>query len=60
LTEGLPPSAQTGQVEEASAALDQLKNLQPEISIAWTEENIPYKPQAMVKLVAGLRKAGLQ
>jgi adenylate cyclase len=51
--------AQTGQIEEASAALDQLKSLQPEISVAWIEENIPYKPQAMAKLVAGLRKAGL-
>jgi adenylate cyclase len=51
--------AQTGQIEEASAALDQLKSLQPEISIAWIEENIPYKQQAMAKLVAGLRKAGL-
>jgi adenylate cyclase len=43
--------AQTGQIEEASAALDQLKSLQPETSIAWIEENIPYKPQAMAKLV---------
>jgi adenylate cyclase len=51
--------AQTGQIAEASAALDQLKSLQPETSIAWIEENIPYKPQAMAKLVAGLRKAGL-
>jgi len=52
--------AQAGQIEESSAALDQLKELQPEISIAWIEENIPYKPRAMAKLVAGLRKAGLQ
>jgi adenylate cyclase len=51
--------AQTGQIKEASAALDQLRKLQPEISIAWIEENIPYKPPAMAKLVAGLRKAGL-
>ena len=32
--------AQAGQIEEASAALDQLKNLQPDISIAWIEANI--------------------
>ena len=51
--------AQTGQIEEARATLDQLRSLQPEISISWIEENIPYKPQAMAKLVAGLCKAGL-
>jgi TolB-like protein/class 3 adenylate cyclase/Flp pilus assembly protein TadD len=52
--------AQAGQIDEARAALDQLKSLQPETSIAWIEENLPYKPQAMAKLVAGLRKAGLE
>jgi adenylate cyclase len=52
--------AQAGQIDEARAALDQLKGLQPETSIAWIEENLPYKPQAMAKLVAGLRKAGLE
>ncbi len=52
--------AQIGQIEEASATLNQLKGLQPETSIGWIEENIPYKPQAMAKLVAGLRKAGLE
>ena len=36
------------------------KSLQPETSIAWIEENVPYKPQPMAKLVAGLRKAGLE
>jgi adenylate cyclase len=51
--------AQAGEIDEARAALDQLKGLQPETSIAWIEENLPYKPQAMAKLVAGLRKAGL-
>jgi adenylate cyclase len=52
--------AQTGQIEEARATLDQLRSLQPAISISWIEENIPYKPQAMAKLVAGLCKAGLK
>jgi Flp pilus assembly protein TadD len=51
--------AQAGQGDEASAALSQLRELQPDISIAWVEENIPYKPNAMAKLVAGLRRAGL-
>jgi TolB-like protein/class 3 adenylate cyclase/Tfp pilus assembly protein PilF len=52
--------AQAGHVEEARAALDQLKRLEPELSVAWMEENIPYKPQTMAKLIAGLRKAGLE
>jgi TolB-like protein/class 3 adenylate cyclase/tetratricopeptide (TPR) repeat protein len=52
--------AQAGQLEEARAALDRLRNLQPGISVSWIEENIPYKPPAMAKLVAGLRKAGLE
>ncbi len=52
--------AQAGQLDEARAAIRQLKNLQPEISIGWIEANVPYKPDAMAKLVAGLRKAGLE
>ncbi len=52
--------AQAGQLEEARAAINQLKKLEPNISIAWVEANIPYKPEGMAKLVAGLRKAGLE
>jgi adenylate cyclase len=52
--------AQAGQIEEARAAGLQLKTLQPDISIAWIEANIPYKPDAMSKLVDGLRKAGFE
>jgi adenylate cyclase len=52
--------AQAGQLEEAREALGQLKAFQQGISIAWIEENVPYKPDAMAKLVAGLRKAGLE
>ncbi len=52
--------AQAGQVEEARAVLDQLKKLQPDISIAWIEENSPYRREPMAKIVAGLKKAGLQ
>ena len=52
--------AQAGQIDEARAAVRQLKTLEPDISLAWIEANIPYKPDAMTKLVAGLRKAGLE
>ncbi len=52
--------AQAGQFEEARAALDRLKELQPEISIAWLEQNSPYTHGSMVKFLEGMRKAGLQ
>lgn len=52
--------AQAGHIDEAHAAVHQLKNLEPNNSIAWIEANVPYKPHAMAKLVAGLRKAGLE
>jgi adenylate cyclase len=51
--------AQAGQINEARAALDRLKELQPQISIAWVEQNTPYQPGPMAKLVEGMRKAGL-
>ncbi len=65
---GWPPShriycaslAQAGRLDEARVALDQLKELQPEISIAWIEQNVPYQPGQMAKFLEGMRKAGLQ
>jgi hypothetical protein len=51
--------AQAGQIEEARAALDRLKELQPEISVAWIQQNAPWTPRAMAKYVEGMRKAGL-
>ena len=52
--------AQAGQIEEARRALDRLKELQPEISIAWIQQNSPYTAGPLVKLLDGMRKAGLQ
>jgi len=52
--------AQAGQLDEAHAALDRLKELQPDISIAWIEQNVPYQPGPMTKFLEGMRKAGLQ
>jgi adenylate cyclase len=52
--------AQAGHLAEARAAIDQLKKIQPDISIAWVEANVPYKPDGMAKIVTGLRKAGLE
>jgi TolB-like protein/class 3 adenylate cyclase/Flp pilus assembly protein TadD len=52
--------AQGGQVEEARAILDRLRDLQSDISIAWMEQNFPAQPGPMAKFVEGMRKAGLQ
>jgi adenylate cyclase len=52
--------AQAGQIDEARAALAKLQELQPEVSIAWIERNIPYRPGPMAKFLDGMRKAGLQ
>jgi adenylate cyclase len=52
--------AQAGQLDEAHSALDRLKELQPDISIAWIEQNVPYQPGPMTKFLEGMRKAGLE
>lgn len=52
--------AKAGQLDEAQTALQRLKELQPNVSIAWCEEHIPYTPDQMPKFLEGLRKAGLQ
>jgi TolB-like protein/Flp pilus assembly protein TadD len=52
--------AQAGQIAEARAALQRLKELQPNISIAWCEQYVPYTTGPMAKFLEGLQKAGLQ
>ena len=52
--------AQAGQIEEARAALDHLKELHSDISIAWIEKHVPYTAGPMAKFLEGMRKAGLQ
>jgi adenylate cyclase len=52
--------AQAGQLDEARAVLEKLKELQPDISIAWIEKNVPYQSGPMAKFLEGMRKAGLQ
>ena len=51
--------AQAGEVEEARRELEQLKESQPDLSIAWIERYVPYTPGPMAKFVEGMRKAGL-
>ncbi len=52
--------AQAGQIDEARAALTRLKELHPDISIAWIETYVPYTPGTMPRFLDGMRKAGLQ
>ena len=52
--------AQSGQIEEARIALQHLRELMPNISIAWCEQHVPYSPGPMAKFLDGLRKAGLE
>ena len=52
--------AQAGRMEEARATLERLKQLQPNVSLAWVNENLPLTSQAMKKYLDGFRKAGLE
>ncbi|MGB6349859.1 MAG: adenylate/guanylate cyclase domain-containing protein [Pseudolabrys sp.] len=52
--------AQNGQIDEAREALARLKEMHPDLSIAWIEKNVPYTSGAMTKFVEGMRLAGLQ
>jgi adenylate cyclase len=52
--------AEAGQLEEARRALQHLRELQPNISIAWCEQYVPYTPGPMSKFLDSMRKAGLE
>lgn len=52
--------AQAGKTEETMAAAATLRQLQPNISIAWIERNVPYTPRAMPHFLDGMRKAGIE
>lgn len=52
--------AQAGQIDEARAALQELKKLQPGISLSWIEQYVPYTVGPMAKFLEGMRKAGLE
>ena len=52
--------AQAGQIDEARASLQRLKEMHPTLSIAWIEQYVPYTPGTMGKFLEGMRKAGLE
>jgi hypothetical protein len=39
--------AQAGRLNEARAALARIREVQPQISLAWTERMVPYTPAQM-------------
>jgi len=51
--------AQAGLVEEARSALSVLREMQPNISIAWIRQSVPYTSESMTRFLEGMRKAGL-
>jgi TolB-like protein/Flp pilus assembly protein TadD len=51
--------AQAGFAEEAQSAMRRLRELQPNLSIAWIRESVPYTARPMALFLDGLRKAGL-
>lgn len=50
----------SGKIDEARAELARLKELQPELSLAWIEQHVPYTPGQMPKFLEGMRMAGLE
>ena len=51
--------AQGGRMVEAKAALQQLRELQPNVSIEWIKQYVPYTARAMPQFLEGMRRAGL-
>jgi hypothetical protein len=40
--------------------MNNLRQLQPGISIDWITQSVPYTPEPMAHFLEGMRKAGLQ
>jgi len=51
--------AQSGRTDEAEAVLVHLRQMQPEVSLAWAERMVPYTAAQMPHFLEGLKKAGL-
>lgn len=51
--------AQAGHAEEARAAMSTLRQLQPNLSIAWISQSVPYTGGPLAHFLEGMRKAGL-
>jgi TolB-like protein/Tfp pilus assembly protein PilF len=52
--------AQSGKEKETRTAMAKLREVQPNVSIAWVEQHVPYTERAMPHFLDGMRKAGLE
>ncbi|MBL8700703.1 MAG: winged helix-turn-helix domain-containing protein [Alphaproteobacteria bacterium] len=53
--------ALAGQLDEARAQLAVARRRQPELSVAWIRESVPYQTPALLeRFIDGMRKAGLE
>jgi len=52
--------AQAGKEKKAHTAMQKLRKLQPNISIDWIQQHVPYTQRAMPHFLDGMRKAGLE
>ncbi len=52
--------AQAGRMDEAREEMATLRTMQPNLSIAWIEQHVPYTARAMPHFIDGMRKAGLE
>ncbi len=51
--------AQAGRGEETRKAMAKLRELQPNVSILWIGQHVPYTVRAMPHFIDGMRKAGV-
>jgi TolB-like protein/cytochrome c-type biogenesis protein CcmH/NrfG len=52
--------AQTGRIDEARAYLEMVRREQPQLSIEWIKQSVPYQTaELMQRFLQGMRKAGL-
>ena len=51
--------AQAGRIGEAKEEMVALQTMQPNLSIAWIEEHVPYTARAMPHFLEGMRKVGI-
>jgi tetratricopeptide (TPR) repeat protein len=52
--------AQTGRIDESRSFLAKIRREQPQLSIDWIRESVPYQtPELMERFLEGMRKAGL-
>jgi tetratricopeptide (TPR) repeat protein len=49
-----------GEIEEARSILKGLRQVQPDISVAWIKQSVPYTAEPMEHFLQGMRKAGLE